>query len=550
MRFRALTFRFVAVLAGVAALPASADAVGSAPGTLDANFADQATELWQGPVYAPSVRPEDLAIMADGRILQSATVEEGLTGRVRRYNEAGSPDQSFTGISQAAFPTAVYDVAAAGDKTIVATRLTPNPLDISSYRTAMHRLSATGRSEWGPVDIPAISVAEIVPLPDGKTIVAGTNQDYTQCLWRLGQNGTIDASFGLGGLACWGARQGNTRIVRLVLQPDGKLLALANVPAPNRGNSDDGLVQVVRFLPSGPIDISFGIGGVVTVAGVPAGLLGVDLTLSPDGRITVLSQDNRGADVAPPAAERTGSVLTALDTNGRLDPSFGNGGTTRLGTAADHRWATGAVVLPDGRIAVLTGTEAGNGFAVVQLTRAGTPDGLFGSGGAVRYDFGPMSPVAIARQPGGRLVISASRRVDARGTDAALLVGLRGSPALVETAHVPQVAPSGPLSGVVNGVTVKEVQVALERIGAWASARSARKCRWITNRSGTTKRSSCKRPPAWMKASGTTEWTFTMRRKLKPGTYRMYVRTIGLDGSTQTTFSPALGNRRDFRVRP
>ena len=108
------------------------------------------------------------------------------------------------------------------------------------------------------------------------------------------------------------------------------------------GSSNDS--ALVRDLPDGGLDPTFGVGGVVTadLGGSIDQALAVDL--QPDGKIVVGGR--AGSDM----------VLARFDPAGALDPSFGAAGIvttdfTDLGFGGDERW-NAVVVQPDGNIVV------------------------------------------------------------------------------------------------------------------------------------------------------------------------------------------------------
>jgi hypothetical protein len=57
----------------------------------------------------------------------------------------------------------------------------------------------------------------------------------------------------------------------------------------------------------------------------------------------------------------------------------------------------------------------------------------------------------------------------------------------------------------------------------------------------------CRRPRSFLNASGTSKWTFKLRRALKPGYYVVYSRAIDNTGQRQVLFGTK--SRRPFRVR-
>jgi 6-phosphogluconolactonase (cycloisomerase 2 family) len=100
---------------------------------------------------------------------------------------------------------------------------------------------------------------------------------------------------------------------------------------------------------------------------------------------------------------------------------------------------------------------------------------------------------------------------------------------------------------------VARVQIALERLdnGARAARRRKPSCEVLAS-SGRLKRKAaskgrCK-PRGWLKATGTTAWSFRLKRRLPKGRYVLYSRAVDAAGKTESTFSVAKGNEALFKV--
>src|SRR5688572_18617960 len=150
-------------------------------------------------------------------------------------------------------------------------------------------------------------------------------------------DGTLDPSFGSGGVAQPDLRAG-VDAMRVLIQPDGRILV-----AGWGFDVDHSVVSVARYLPDGSLDPAFD--EVVWYPGLVAvGALG--LALAPDGRIYI----GTGLELGFTDNERlSDTVIGAFLPDGTPDPAFGYGGTVRLdlGVADD---AVDLEVLPDGRL--------------------------------------------------------------------------------------------------------------------------------------------------------------------------------------------------------
>lgn len=96
------------------------------------------------------------------------------------------------------------------------------------------------------------------------------------------------------------------------------------------------------------------------------------------------------------------------------------------------------------------------------------------------------------------------------------------------------------------------IELAVLRTAKGAGAAAAR-CRWLTGPRATF---SGARPvkgrcatPRWLRAKGTSAWTYRLRRALPPGRYVLYVRATSAGGFRESSFSGADRNLVRFTVR-
>ena len=105
--------------------------------------------------------------------------------------------------------------------------------------------AGAGMSRYGP---------GLAPLPDGRLLVATTTSDYPShlALFRLEPDGTIDPTYGEGGLARGPSSYDVRFNLDLVARPDwGALVGIAGY-----GGS-----AIAAFLPGGAVDTTFGSAG-------------------------------------------------------------------------------------------------------------------------------------------------------------------------------------------------------------------------------------------------------------------------------------------------
>ncbi|HEX7185078.1 MAG TPA: delta-60 repeat domain-containing protein [Thermoanaerobaculia bacterium] len=211
-----------------------------------------------------------------------------------------------------------------------------------------------------------------------------------------GAAGDLDPSFGVGGKVITRFEPIGGRAAALVIQPDGKIVAAGVVP--RSGGSD---FTLVRYLPDGTLDASFGSGGIVTTVFPGRSSEVTALALQPDGKIVAAGKVSGAGHLQ----EDFG--LARYHPDGSLDTGFGSGGlvTTDFG---GFDLAEGVALLPDGRIAVAGTRIVGqfHDFAVALYESNGSASAGFGAGGRVVTDFFGRDDVArdVLAQPDGRIV--------------------------------------------------------------------------------------------------------------------------------------------------
>ena len=278
---------------------------------------------------------------------------------------------------------------------------------------------------------------------DGKIVAVGRSEvsDHTFTAMRLNVDGTLDDSFGSGGVSRINVGESSFDTPSAVaLTPAGTILAA--------GTADDtdghGDFALVRYLSDGQPDPAFGDGGVV-VTHDPANEHLHSLVLAPDGKALVSG-----------IVYQEGGWLLRVERylpDGHLDPTFGGSGivTTTFGS---NSLRAGATVQDDGKVvasvAVLVPPRLR--FGLVRYTADGAIDPTFGGGTRV-YEFGTGSatPSAVAIQGGGIPV--AERIIEVGGhydsfsnrSDMAAIRVLTGPPGQPPPPQPPPVPPPPPV---------------------------------------------------------------------------------------------------------
>jgi uncharacterized delta-60 repeat protein len=210
--------------------------------------------------------------------------------------------------------------------------------------------------------------------------------------------GSFDTTFGTGGVVQ--TDYNGPAPVDALLQPDGKIVVVAGF---NQTAGATQAIGLLRYLPSGALDASFGTAGRASVAFTTFISTAADALLQPDGKIVVVGE---AEDATGQLSEFAVARFTA---NGSLDSTFGTGGkvtTNFVGVMAGgvRNPATTVLLQSDGKL--LVGGSAsqcarcGTRTALARYTGNGSLDATFGTGGTV--DLTAIGPVtAFAEDAAG-----------------------------------------------------------------------------------------------------------------------------------------------------
>jgi uncharacterized delta-60 repeat protein len=269
---------------------------------------------------------------------------------------------------------------------------------------------AAGTAGTTTVDVrgPVRNLGRAVAVQDdGKVVVGGETESGNDRstdfgLARFNADGTPDTTFGGTGYVVSDFSHQQDWLNALAVQADGRIVASGYRTGAD--GSDD--VLVVRYLPDGTLDPSFGSGtGKAVVEAVEGvGVFGTSMALQPDGKIVVAG----GLD----SGDVNTFVVVRFDPSGAPDASFGGGDgvvVTHVAGAGDYLFGRAVAVDGAGRIIVAGGTSA---VAVVRFDPAGNADPSFDGDGIAVTQF---SPAAGAAAFASALGVDASDRVVVAG---------------------------------------------------------------------------------------------------------------------------------------
>ncbi|MGI8956533.1 MAG: delta-60 repeat domain-containing protein [Chthoniobacterales bacterium] len=216
-----------------------------------------------------------------------------------------------------------------------------------------------------------------------------TNNDYSGedfALLRYNADGTVDGTFGVNGRVTTDFPGLAAVISSVVIQPDGKILVAGGAfPA----FTFLGDFELARYNPNGSLDTTFGSGGIVTTSFPGQGSYAFALALQTDGKIIAAGTDF--VNFSSEDSSNTDFGLERYNPDGTPDATFGNGGQVTTNFDGFNDDAFSVLIQPDGKIvAVGSAKNPANfyDFAAARYLASGTIDTTFGSAGKVRTDFG------------------------------------------------------------------------------------------------------------------------------------------------------------------
>jgi uncharacterized delta-60 repeat protein len=235
---------------------------------------------------------------------------------------------------------------------------------------------------FGRVDEPAAVAVQ----PDGKIVVAGIafasdQNGYDFAVARYNHDGSLDSSFGSGGKVTTDFFQHNDYAFSMALQPDGKIVVVGEAVM----TSTKTFAAAARYNPDGSLDVGFGTGGKATLDFGGGFGEATAVALQSDGKIAI-------AGVFRNLEATFESLLLArLNSSGAVDAGFGNGGMITAPAVKSFNVPFGVATQPGGKI-VVSGyssdlSVASRVFTVLRFNASGTPDVSFGAGGFVTTSF-------------------------------------------------------------------------------------------------------------------------------------------------------------------
>ncbi|MFN9971942.1 MAG: hypothetical protein ACK58T_18835, partial [Phycisphaerae bacterium] len=211
---------------------------------------------------------------------------------------------------------------------------------------------------------------EVAVQADGKIVVAGLYYNGSTSVivvLRHNVDGSLDSSFGSGGIVTTSIGSANDGGYSLAIQSDGKLVVGGTYNSINSGD-----FAIVRYNLNGSLDTSFGTNGTAITPIGSGNDQGRSVRIQADGKIVLGGWTNTGF--------YDHYALVRYNTDGTLDTLFGTSGkvTTNVGDSGGR--ADSITIQPDGRIIIVgeAGILGSNGdFGIIRYNADGSLDTTF-----------------------------------------------------------------------------------------------------------------------------------------------------------------------------
>jgi uncharacterized delta-60 repeat protein len=305
-----------------------------------------------------------------------------------------------------------------GKMVVVGTTYKHNDYSDEDFAVARYNTDGTLDTTFGGngkvrTDFPGLAAvpSSVLIQPDGKILVAGGAfplftfaGDFK--LVRYNSNGSLDTSFGVGGIVTTSFPGQGSYAFALALQSDGKIIAagtdFVNFSSEDSSNTDFALA---RYNPDGAPDTTFGGDGQVTTDFDGFNDDVFSILVQPDDKLVAVGSAKNPANFYDFAAVR-------YLANGTIDATFGVAGKVRT-DFGDHNFdqARSAALQPDGKIVAAGFAISQNGgvqnFAVARYGLNGTLDTTFSNDGIRQVDFGSccQSAYRVLLPSDGKIII-------------------------------------------------------------------------------------------------------------------------------------------------
>jgi uncharacterized delta-60 repeat protein len=296
------------------------------------------------------------AIQSDGKIVVAGSSNDGTSVNFAlvRYTINGSLDSTFGNSGKVT--TAIGNFYSVGNSMLIQT---DGKVVVAGYYNngsnidfALARYTINGSLDStfgiGGKNITDIGNSDdygnsVAIQSDGKIIVAGytangSNIDYA--LIRYNANGSLDNTFGNGGIITSGIGVYDDKVKAVAIQSDDKIVVTGVI-----GTGNGYPLALVRYNNNGSLDNTFGTGGTVMTYAGGQESFGYSLAIQTSGKIVV-------SGVSINVGSNADFVLLRYNTNGTLDNAFGIGGKVITDFGNTNDFGNSVAIQSDGKIVV------------------------------------------------------------------------------------------------------------------------------------------------------------------------------------------------------
>lgn len=349
------------------------------------------------------------AVQTDGKILVTGYVSNGSVDfMLLRFNMNGTLDTAFGDSGTVISDFGKSEIAMAmvlqpDGKIILAGQA--NPVSNADFALARYNTDGSLDATFGNGGMATAAIGQyddiaqaITLQSDGRIVVAGYSgayPNYDFSLARFKANGIIDSSFSSDGRIIMPIGTGSDIATAVKIQANGKIVVAGRFVA--KGEYD---IAVVRLHPDGSLDFDFGSTGVIRTSIGSVDDMGSAIAIQPDQKIIVGGSANTGS--------YSDFAIVRYDTAGALDNSFSGDGKQTIAIGSDNDGANAMALQPDGKIMLGGFAKIGmyNQFALARVDADGTIDSTFGHHGKTSFAMGNNNDMvlAMALQSDGKII--------------------------------------------------------------------------------------------------------------------------------------------------
>ncbi len=318
----------------------------SADGLPDSSFGNKGRAEIRGVGIAQTV-----AVQRDNKIVMAGydyTDEDAYIITIARFNANGSVDSGFgtggkilTNIGDEADDIAIQEdgkivISGEGHYTFLTLRYLPDGTPDKSFGN-------NGVVITDFINVNKKASANLIQ-PDSKIVVAG-GDNLRIMIARYNPDGSLDNTFGINGQVISKFANMYNGVNDIILQPDGKIVTTGSTA----GFDGEGDALLVRYLPNGSIDSSFGTNGIV-INKLQYNSLTYRVALQNNGKIVTAGVTGGGTETYDHF------LVQRYNPDGSIDSAFGDNG--HQVTEIDlYDAANGLIIQADGKIVLAGGAN-------------------------------------------------------------------------------------------------------------------------------------------------------------------------------------------------